>query len=67
MTSLAARRANDRPGQLTGALRALQEPERRIVLAGSDIATGWNGFIDGAIESGFRAARTARRVLHSAS
>ena len=53
-----------RPGQLTGALRALQEPERRVILAGSDVASGWNGFIDGAIESGFRAARTAHRVLH---
>ncbi len=55
-----------RPGQLTGALRALQEPERRVILAGSDVASGWNGFIDGAIESGFRAARTAHRVLMKA-
>jgi monoamine oxidase len=56
-----------RPGQLTGALRALQEPEQRLVLAGSDVATGWNGFIDGAIESGFRAAQTMRRILPSPS
>lgn len=46
-----------RPGQLTGALAELQRPEGRIVLAGSDYASGWMGFIDGAIESGLRAAR----------
>ena len=45
-----------RPGQLTGALAELQRPEGRIVLAGSDYASGWMGFIDGAIESGLRAA-----------
>ncbi len=53
------------PGQLTGALPALQEPEGRVILAGSDVATGWNGFIDGAIESGFAAARTVRQVLRA--
>jgi monoamine oxidase len=46
-----------RPGQLTGALAELQRPEGRVVLAGSDYASGWMGFIDGAIESGLRAAR----------
>jgi monoamine oxidase len=49
-----------RPGQLTGALAELQVPECRVRLAGSDYANGWAGFIDGAIESGKRAAR---RVL----
>lgn len=49
-----------RPGQLTGALSELQRPEGRIRLAGSDYASGWAGFIDGAIES---AKRTSRRVL----
>jgi monoamine oxidase len=48
-----------RPGQLTRSLRELQEPEGRVLLAGSDVANGWNGFIDGAIESGLRAARLA--------
>jgi monoamine oxidase len=38
---------------------AMQAPEGRVVLAGSDLANGWAGFIDGAIESGFRAARRA--------
>jgi pseudooxynicotine oxidase len=46
-----------RPGQLTRSLRELQKPEGRVLLAGSDVANGWNGFIDGAIESGLRAAR----------
>ena len=46
-----------RTHQLTGALEELQRPEGRVVLAGSDYANGWMGFIDGAIESGMRAAR----------
>lgn len=29
----------------------------RLVLAGSDWAAGWNSFVDGAIETGYRAAR----------
>jgi pseudooxynicotine oxidase len=45
-----------RPGQLAS-LPSLQQPEGRVVLAGSDVATGWNGFMDGAVESGLAAAR----------
>jgi monoamine oxidase len=30
-----------------------------VVLAGSDIANGWSGFIDGAIESGLEAGVAA--------
>jgi len=37
----------------------MQAPEGWVVLAGFDLANGWAGFIDGAIESGFRAARRA--------
>ncbi len=48
-----------RPGQLR-MLRELQAPDGRVHLAGSDYATGWAGFIDGAIESGLR---TAHRLL----
>jgi monoamine oxidase len=48
-----------RPKQLTGYLRELQRPEGRVFLAGADVSDGWNGFIDGAIESG---NSTARRV-----
>jgi monoamine oxidase len=54
-----------RPGQLTGALTALQEPQGRVVFAGADIADGWNGFIDGAIESGLRAGRAVARMPES--
>ncbi|MEU9454550.1 NAD(P)/FAD-dependent oxidoreductase [Streptomyces sp. NPDC048277] len=52
-----------RPGQLTKCLHDLQTPEDHVHLAGSDYATGWAGFIDGAIESGVKAARriTAQR------
>jgi monoamine oxidase len=62
-----------RPGQLTRLHAALQEPEppvgggaasaRRLFFAGDYMAGGWNGFIDGAIESGLR---TARRVVDAA-
>jgi len=45
------------PGMLTGALAELQRPEGNVYFAGSDIANGWRGFIDGAIESGARAAQ----------
>lgn len=46
-----------RVGYLSESLSELQRPEGRIFLAGSDYANGWGGFIDGAIESGFIAAR----------
>lgn len=53
-------------GYLTSSLAELQRPEGRIRLAGSDFANGWGGFIDGAIESGLEAARTARQDLERA-
>jgi monoamine oxidase len=52
-----------RPNQLTRYLPALQEPEGRVYLASSDVADGWNGFIDGAIESGLTTARKVARAL----
>jgi pseudooxynicotine oxidase len=54
-----------RPGQLT-ALPDLQAPHGRVLFAGSDLANGWNGFMDGAIESGLRAARSVAQVLQAA-
>ncbi|MFJ3586850.1 flavin monoamine oxidase family protein [Streptomyces sp. NPDC090127] len=48
-----------RPGQLTTKLRAVQQPVGRLTFATSDIATGWAGYVDGAVESGFRAAKQA--------
>jgi monoamine oxidase len=52
-----------RAGQLTGALAELQRPEGRVTLAGADYANGWAGFIDGAIETGMRAARHVHTFL----
>ena len=46
-----------RPNVLTSDLEELQRPEENVFFAGSDIASGWRGFIDGAIESGMRVAR----------
>ena len=48
-----------RPNTLTNDLTELQRAEGNVYFAGSDIANGWRGFIDGAIESGIQ---TARRV-----
>ncbi len=52
-----------RVGALTTSHAELQRREGRLVLAGSDYADGWAGFIDGAIESGMRAAREVQGVL----
>jgi monoamine oxidase len=46
-----------RKGQMTRYLAALREPHGRVHFAGSDMALGWRGFIDGAIESGNRVAQ----------
>ena len=48
-----------RPGWYEHHHAALQRPEGRVLLAGSDLADGWAGFIDGAIESGLRAGARA--------
>ena len=45
------------PNQLTGCLEQAHQPRGRVFLAGSDLALGCAGFIDGAIESGVEAAR----------
>jgi monoamine oxidase len=52
-----------RPGWYTSHHAEMQRPEESIVFAGSDFANGWSGFMDGAIESGLRAGRTALRLL----
>ncbi|WP_367127940.1 flavin monoamine oxidase family protein [Saccharothrix sp. HUAS TT1] len=53
-----------RPRQLTGLLRAVQQPQGRISFATSDIASGWSGYVEGAMESGLVAAdQVTRRVL----
>jgi pseudooxynicotine oxidase len=48
-----------RPGWYTRHHAEMRRPEGRIVLGGSDIANGWAGFIDGAIESGIEAGARA--------
>ncbi|GHJ40947.1 NAD(P)/FAD-dependent oxidoreductase [Streptomyces sp. TS71-3] len=45
------------PGMLTGPYRTIQQPRGNIAFATSDIATGWSGYIDGAVESGMTAAK----------
>jgi len=54
-----------RPGWYTTHHANARRPEGRIVFAGSDIANGWSGFIDGAIESGFRGAALALDAMTS--
>ena len=51
-----------RPGWYTTHHAELRRPEGRVLLAGSDLADGWAGFIDGAIESGLRAGAQAARI-----
>jgi pseudooxynicotine oxidase len=40
----------------------MRRPEGPVLLAGSDLAAGWSGFIDGAIESGLRAGAWLRQT-----
>jgi monoamine oxidase len=47
------------PGWYTRHHAEMRRPEDRVLLAGSDIANGWAGFIDGAIESGLEAGASA--------
>ncbi|WP_423184983.1 flavin monoamine oxidase family protein [Arthrobacter sp. NyZ413] len=54
-----------RPGQVMAYSRGLQEPVGRLVFAGSDLASGWAGWMDGALESGDRAAKYVQTLLTS--
>ncbi|WP_263165974.1 flavin monoamine oxidase family protein [Streptomyces sp. SCSIO ZS0520] len=45
-----------RPRQLTSLYPAVHEPSGRLFFASGDLADGWSGFLDGAVESGLRAA-----------
>lgn len=51
-----------RPGWYEHHHAEMGRPEGRLRLAGSDLADGWAGFIDGAIESGLRAGAWAAAV-----
>jgi len=52
-----------RPLQTTEHLRDMQAAEGRCRFAGADIANGWRGFIDGAIESGRHVGRQVVDLL----
>ena len=54
-----------RPGQPGRLLRELRQSEGRVFFASADSAIGWRGCIDGAIESGYRAAREIDDFLAS--
>ena len=54
-----------RPGWYTNHHAAMRQPEDGLVFAGSDLADGWSGFVDGAIESGLRAAVQVQSLLRS--
>ncbi|MER9586705.1 FAD-dependent oxidoreductase [Mesorhizobium sp. M0276] len=47
-----------RPGQLVKYHRELLKPEGGVYFAGTDYASGWYGYVDGAIESGWKLRRT---------
>jgi monoamine oxidase len=49
-----------RPGWYSRYYEEMRRPQGRVLLAGSDLAAGWAGFIDGAIESGLRAGAWLR-------
>jgi monoamine oxidase len=44
-------------------LTELQKPHGKVFFASADWADGWRGFIDGALESGKKAARDAKREI----
>jgi monoamine oxidase len=51
------------PGTLTEYGRALRKPVGRIHWAGTETSTFWNGYMDGAVRSGKRAAQEALQRL----
>ena len=51
------------PGVMTEYAYALREPSGRIHWAGTETATVWNGYMDGAVQAGKRAAAEALAEL----
>ncbi len=51
------------PGALTGAGTTLRAPLGRVCFAGTETAVEWTGYLEGALESGERAAREVLRVI----
>jgi monoamine oxidase len=52
-----------RPGTLRRFGPALRVPFRRVHWAGSEVATFWNGYMDGAVRSGETAAKAVQKAL----
>jgi len=50
------------PGVLTSLGDVIREPSGRIVYAGTETATYWSGYMEGAVQAGERAAR---EILHA--
>ena len=50
------------PGVLTTCGPALRQDIGRVIVAGTDTALIWNGYMDGAVRSGHRAALVALRA-----
>ncbi len=53
-----------RPGWVSEHAAAFDAPVGNLFFAGSDFANGWIGHIDGAIETGMRAARQVEQYLY---
>ncbi|KAI8514220.1 hypothetical protein Bbelb_085440 [Branchiostoma belcheri] len=49
------------PGVLTNFGKVLREPFGRIYFAGTETATHWSGYMEGAVQAGERAAREVRK------
>ena len=60
---MAVRSPTSRPVSGPGYGRALREPVGPIHWAGTETATKWSGYLDGAISAGERAAREALAAL----
>jgi monoamine oxidase len=53
------------PGQIQAFGEAMSQPVGRLHFAGTETARGWMGYIDGALESGKRAAQEVQDALKS--
>ena len=54
-----------RPGVLSKSQSELSRPEGRVLFASSDVAISFQGWLEGAVETGHRAASTAMRTMAS--
>jgi monoamine oxidase len=53
------------PGAMTRDQQELQKAHGRVMFASADWADGWRGFIDGALESGLKAANDAAALVQA--